>query len=81
VTSLTLRAATPVKPYHHRRLLSLPPRNPIIWRGMADGETSASGLVEKLAGLSAAGGSGDGDDEKQQPASGEEPQLSKKCVS
>jgi hypothetical protein len=50
---------------------------------MADGETSASGLVEKLAGLSAAGGSGDGDDEKQQqpPASGEEPQLSKKCVS
>jgi lysyl-tRNA synthetase class 2 len=46
---------------------------------MADGETSASGLVEKLAGLSAAGGSGDGDDEKQQqpPASGEEPQLSK----
>ncbi|GJN24150.1 hypothetical protein PR202_gb11872 [Eleusine coracana subsp. coracana] len=49
---------------------------------MADGETSASGLAEKLAGLSAAGGSGGGggdDDEKlqQPPAGGEEPQLSK----
>ncbi|TVU46306.1 hypothetical protein EJB05_05832 [Eragrostis curvula] len=42
---------------------------------MADGEASASGLAEKLAGLSA-GGSGGGD-EQQPPAGGEEPQLSK----
>ncbi|GJM95806.1 hypothetical protein PR202_ga12584 [Eleusine coracana subsp. coracana] len=44
---------------------------------MADGETSASGLAEKLAGLSAAGGSGGDEKQQQPPAGGEEPQLSK----
>jgi len=48
---------------------------------MADGAGSASGLEEKLAGLSTGGG-GRGDDDKQNPPpageGGEEPQLSKK---
>ncbi|KAL6599541.1 hypothetical protein ACP70R_045678 [Stipagrostis hirtigluma subsp. patula] len=44
---------------------------------MADGGASASGLAEKLAGLSAGGGGGDNEPQQPPPAGGEEPQLSK----